>query len=256
MADLSIYGAGRLRAGRRVEVTQRRPDPEPDALAKRFSLSVTEERACHSEAVALARDADSGIPTERSPWSGHFMDCLHRERERASEERQREEEDRATAERRAIAARERAKREAAVETARAEVANNPGALRCIRSAIVCLSNVVRTIAKKEIETENKYAREGGGMIDKVKMYRLQQVMRTADEKSSDAKSGLDRMKALPCKDTDVEAVMSCALLDAGDQSSKLQEWRPHCDDLHLAAMVQLAGMKDLLIETSALVERH
>lgn len=68
--------------------------------------------------------------------------------------------------------------------------------RAALSWIICHNTRVRAGAKKEIATELKYAREGGGVVDEVKIHDNQDEMRGIDEANEKFR---DRLKALRLK---------------------------------------------------------
>lgn len=96
------------------------------------------------------------------------------------------------------------------------------------SADYCAAKNLRSESVQEIRTEQRYAREGGGVIDKDKVYALQARMRDADGRMSDAREILREahLSLRPCSDRTVAELMAC--IDEDGNTT--------CDDLRLQVM--------------------
>lgn len=159
------------------------------------------------------------------------------DRERAGERQRQSEETRVQEETRRDAALQEA--EAALERAKEEAAANPKAQRLARSAALCYWAAVRSVAKDEIATEQRYAREGGGVVNNAKLYAQQQRMRRADETSGRLRKNL-KGSPLSCKDKTVAISMYC--LAAAREESEIEEQLVEvCKSLEMGLLIDLAG---------------
>ena len=79
------------------------------------------------------------------------------------------------------------------------------------SLAICFLGGLREQLLAEIRTEQKYAAQGGGIVDKRKIYDLQRQMRFADERAAQLLAGLKRggEAALKCKHELVAASALC-----------------------------------------------
>ncbi len=86
----------------------------------------------------------------------------------------------------------------------------PERLPAIFGATVCIGRETKSAALTEIAKERKYARLGG-MVDKEKLYELQQRVRWADEHAeADAKAIKTwKVKPLPCSSRLVREIITC-----------------------------------------------
>lgn len=73
----------------------------------------------------------------------------------------------------------------------------PGAMRLAWSTVICRWTAIRADAKREIEQERKYAREGAGIVNKASLYAEQQRMRRADERMDRARRELHEFDTDP-----------------------------------------------------------
>ncbi len=97
------------------------------------------------------------------------------------------------------------------------VRRDPKAMAVVFGAIFCHTKQARVSALNEIAQEKKYARIGG-MVNKAKLYALQQVVRWADE--TDTQEGIDLksfkgVKPASCASAGVRDVLRC--LGEGEQ---------------------------------------
>lgn len=86
-----------------------------------------------------------------------------------------------------------------------------GATRLAWSGVICRWAIIRDEAKKGIEKEKRYAREGGGIIDMREMYAEQKRMRRADDRIERAKNALADGHATPmsCKEKPAKSLAAC-----------------------------------------------
>jgi aminopeptidase N len=120
--------------------------------------------------------------------------------------------------------------EAAGEQRKQQLLAVPKNARTIYGAIFCIDKKVRADAIAEIAKEKKYAKLAG-MIDKVKLYKLQQTVRSADEHEATNRREFAEYKGLspaPCTDATVKKLIACSQSDGGCESNEIKE---------LAAMV-------------------
>ena len=129
---------------------------------------------------------------------------------------------------------ERAARDKAVEAARVEsfyakqkadeavAANQQIRLNTIKAdkkqmaivlgAVSCAIQFQKTSALDEIAKEKKYAKLGGGIVDKRKLYELQEQIRKADETMATFKAKAKNFPGvipLSCKNADVQKTLTC-----------------------------------------------
>lgn len=100
--------------------------------------------------------------------------------------------------RRQAAANQRENDEAA---ALADLVKDPKRSVPAISAVICHNAEVRAAQKREIDEDVRYAREGGGVIDKEKMYEYQNGLRLGDETNATWKGVLEgrhHAKPMPC----------------------------------------------------------
>lgn len=100
-----------------------------------------------------------------------------------------------------------AARAAAEEHQRALLAD-PGNVFILRGAALCVDREIRRRALGEIAAEKKYARVGG-ILDKQKVYDLQQRLRWADEQEADHKRSFAGQRIAPCSQPKVQLITSC-----------------------------------------------
>lgn len=83
----------------------------------------------------------------------------------------------------------------------------------IRAAQFCYLSEARKRTKDEIATELKYAREGGGVVDKSKLYELQHALRSIDEIDRDKRKEWGPLKKgakVPaCSSESVRHLLDC-----------------------------------------------
>lgn len=109
--------------------------------------------------------------------------------------------------RQAAEAKEANDQEAEAEATR----RDPKAMSVVFGAIFCYTKNLRNVALAEIAKEKKYARIGG-MVNKVKLYNLQQAIRWADETEAEERKNLKgyrRVVPLGCNNASVAAVTQC-----------------------------------------------
>jgi len=111
---------------------------------------------------------------------------------------------------RAHGEREEQERQAEAEL-RQQRLRDPRWMRDVLSGVVCYDTYVRARALDLIRTEQKYARIGGGMVDKGKLYDLQTNMRRADEEKADTISTAKRIgvSLVPCGTAIVRDIVEC-----------------------------------------------
>ena len=129
--------------------------------------------------------------------------------------------------------REQEEREAAYE----RLKDDPGTRQVAYSAAICRANAVRAAAKREIDMEFRYAAQGGDIVDKQKLYDLQQQLRAADEEIKAGAQALNDLhrKLVPCEAAAVIRVRYCLGVDAGEQPSAPEGPDFDCDSLELRA---------------------
>jgi hypothetical protein len=148
------------------------------------------------------------------PQAERLKECEERERAAAQEEERRQAE--------ASAAKEQERYERIMAD---RTISLPAA-----SAWICAAAARKLSAKREIALEMKYARAGGGIVDKVKLYDLQVAMRDADEKAAVAKRFLkqNKWRALGCRVDIVAVAQACFVARQYDE-----EVDPACADARL-----------------------
>jgi hypothetical protein len=90
-------------------------------------------------------------------------------------------------------------------------ARQPQYARPALSMMLCHNAKVRAGAKKEIADEMKYAREGGGIVDKQKLYELQEQLRNVDHGNREIRLVLVRKKTEPlaCSSKTIMQLENC-----------------------------------------------
>lgn len=118
----------------------------------------------------------------------------------------------------------KAQLEALFEQAIQEAEANPKVARLARSVLLCYWSAVRKVAKEEIATQQKYAREGAGIVDMRALFAEQERMRRADEASARARKKL-RGAPLSCKEQAVVVSTICLAVnrDNSDASGEYEE---------------------------------
>jgi hypothetical protein len=93
---------------------------------------------------------------------------------------------------------------------------DPMVSRLGHSARICQFQQVRAEDASEIQTELKYARQGGGVVDAGKLHELQEHQRNADAEIATSMAQLKSTGARPlkCSDPRVYAVLYCATLES------------------------------------------
>jgi len=111
----------------------------------------------------------------------------------------------------AAAARAGAEARAALEAERERLENDPDWMLPQLSALICYDAWVYQRSVAEIRTEQAYAKRGGEMVDKAKIYELQRHMRHANENSAQTKKEILGMKRapLPCSAKTVRDITGC-----------------------------------------------
>lgn len=134
---------------------------------------------------------------------------------------------------------EREKLEAAIEKAQ----EDPDIGRLVWSAVICSWEADRRNAKDEIRQEQKYAAEGGGIVDMRLLHEGQQKMRRADERIERAKAAMaDRkLKPMGCQTDKVRAIAFCIALNRGVVEDRDESG---CDLLIARVLVATAGRVD------------
>lgn len=129
----------------------------------------------------------------------------------AQEAKEQEDARRARAEARAQQAAEDARK----EEERDRKAGDPGWMQPVLSALICYDTWLSQSSLKEIRTEQAYAKKGGGMVDKAKIYDLQVKMREADESRVKALASLRRLKVNPlaCSAKGIDDLVWCMRSD-------------------------------------------
>jgi hypothetical protein len=81
----------------------------------------------------------------------------------------------------------------------------------VLSAALCIASDTKQAAAKEIRTEQTYARKYGGMVDKAKIYELQQTIRSQDEQIAAIRASLRQLKSSPqsCSGKLVTRIYEC-----------------------------------------------
>ncbi len=196
-------------------------------------------------------------PAEPDTEHGRLVRAILNVRQRLAdqalaEELRRAEARQAALERAAAAQAEKERREAAERETRAATEHllaarqeNPRFMQLAWSSVICRWTSIRTDAKREIEKERKYAREGGGVVDLGALHAEQQRMRRADEHSEHARSELRNWKAkpLPCKETLVFAAVVC--LAADEEHVELDEdLRATCHSLDMTLLLKTIHRAD------------
>jgi hypothetical protein len=117
-----------------------------------------------------------------------------------------------------------AERVAVLEKRRAD----PKWMGPVLSAFICVGMEKKNIAAKEIRTEQAYAQKYGGIIDKAKIYNLQQQIHKMDIAISEVRTLLRRLKASPrgCQDDSVRQVVICLSQhdDPGCATKQIREY--------------------------------
>jgi hypothetical protein len=96
-----------------------------------------------------------------------------------------------------------------------ELAEDPKWFVPALSADICGARYLRKYAKDLIAKELKYARQGGGMVDKQELYDAQLELRRSDEWETKARAELKarKRKALPCSNNLVAFILQCTDVD-------------------------------------------
>lgn len=154
---------------------------------------------------------------------------------REEAKRQREEEARHEAEARESAQRRREAEEAQQherEQLQAGRRADPKWMQPVVSASLCAYSAIRANAKKMIATENRYAREGGGVVNMQYIYVLQNKMREMDEATRVKTTLAKKLKVtpMPCTVPLVKSLTRC-VPEASDRSDNCDsaELREHVD---------------------------
>jgi hypothetical protein len=141
------------------------------------------------------------------------------EQSRAANAAQKAEEERRLARAREQSAREAeaqrvadAARAAAEEHQRALLAD-PDNMFILRGAALCVDREIRRRALGEIAAEKKYARVGG-VVDRQKIYQLEQRVRWADETDAENKNSFAGQRIAPCSQPKVQLITTCRVLRA------------------------------------------
>lgn len=111
-----------------------------------------------------------------------------------------------------VAARQsRAKAEADEADERERLSSNPDWMLPALSALLCYDAWLYRRSVAEIKTEQSYAKRGGGMIDKGKIYELQRHMRHANESRDEARAQIlmMRRRPLPCGSKAIAEIVDC-----------------------------------------------
>lgn len=124
-----------------------------------------------------------------------------RRRERAREQAARD----AEAQRIADAAR------AAAEEQQRALLADPENMFIRQGAALCVDREIRRRALGEIAAEKKYGRIGG-IVDKQKIYQLQQRVRWADEAEAENKKSFAGQRIAPCSQPKVQLIARCRVL--------------------------------------------
>ncbi len=113
--------------------------------------------------------------------------------------------------------REKASVRAKHDEAVARLSADQAWMRLVTSALICYDDGVVARSKAEIEKEKLYARRGGGVVDKGKLYELQQHMRSATENRALALADLrtSRKAKAACSNPTVRAIAAC-MMDSDD----------------------------------------
>lgn len=127
------------------------------------------------------------------------------EAEAARQARAAREEERARADE-----RERAE-QAAAEDLRNQRLADPAWMKTVLSAVSCWDDYVKSRSLELIRDEQKYAKTGGGVVDKGKLYELQLHMRHADEDKVDTAAAAKRFHVVVtgCREPAVQKVVAC-----------------------------------------------
>jgi hypothetical protein len=101
---------------------------------------------------------------------------------------------------------------AADEAHNRDIMSSPKNVRGGLSGLICIADMVRSQALKEIKTEKRYARVAG-VQDNSKLYELQTTVRSADEAKTKYRSQLKALKLRPlgCKSAVAKTVAACVL---------------------------------------------
>lgn len=83
--------------------------------------------------------------------------------------------------------------------------------RTLASALLCADKALRNDSLTVIKTELRYAKEGGGMVDKEKLHDMQDWMRQSDEHAREIREWLSAHKLQPlgCGLAPVKRIWSC-----------------------------------------------
>lgn len=128
---------------------------------------------------------------------------------RLKEERRKRDDEAIASARASMAERSRQEAEAAQRINAAQL--NPKIMQPALSAALCFDASVRIRALSEIRKQQRYAKIGGGIIDRQAIYELQRTVREADEDASKSRAALKELKvpALTCKRQDVLRFYAC-----------------------------------------------
>jgi len=98
------------------------------------------------------------------------------------------------------------------------------------SADFCVAKQARVAALQEIRTQQRYAREGGGVVDMAQLHALQEKMRQEDDRMADARGMAKelKIKMRSCSDPAVAELMNC-LDDDGNAT---------CEDLRVQVLFE------------------
>jgi hypothetical protein len=132
---------------------------------------------------------------------------------------------RAEHERQAAAEKEAQQRELEADEAHnQEIMSNPQNVRGGLSGLICIADMVRAQALKEIKTEKRYARVAG-VQDNSKLYDLQATVRSADEAKAHYRKKLKALNLKPfsCKTSVAKSVAACVL--TSDEENNVE---PEC----------------------------
>lgn len=99
------------------------------------------------------------------------------------------------------------------------------------SAYICAYGAFHNHAKRLIDEEYKYAREGGGIIDMRKIYEWQTIMRVADQHAEKGWKVLDRLhtQTVKCFSHPVIEIIYCMDPYVRDGEGAFHFTPPPCD---------------------------
>jgi len=204
-------------------------------FACRHSRPIREEYAISDEDARYCAD-DITILEEMRRHTGYYAEhawkyaedslteCLRRaEQHRAAERAEQAANERRTGEeaRAAAAAADKrwaterdeaiAREQGEIERRRRQAMDSPRNRRIAWSAFTCALQRQRAESKAEIAEEQKYANEGGGIVDMRKLYMHQQVIRMADHGLRISAEKLHALRAtqMPCDEPRVKNAAEC-----------------------------------------------